>query len=36
VITSTRREGILGRDVLGKVPWLLHGSRGELWLLAPK
>jgi hypothetical protein len=33
----TRRdepEGLLGRDVLGKCVWLLHGPRRELWLLA--
>jgi hypothetical protein len=35
VITDTR-HGILGRDVLGKLPWLLHGPRREMWLLAPK
>ncbi|HEX6813527.1 MAG TPA: aspartyl protease family protein [Planctomycetota bacterium] len=29
----TGDEGRLGRDVLGKMPWVLHGPRGELWML---
>jgi predicted aspartyl protease len=36
LVTSTPRHGCLGRDVLGKCTWLLHGPRHELWLLAPE
>ena len=33
VVTSCADEGLLGRDVLGRCVWLLHGPRRELWLL---
>ena len=36
VVTDTKHEGVLGRDVLGELPWLLHGPRHELWVLATK
>jgi len=34
VTRSNSREGLLGRDVLGKCVWLLHGPRREIWLIA--
>ena len=34
VVSDVAREGQLGRDVLGKLPWVLHGPRSELWLLS--
>jgi len=36
VVTDAKYEGVLGRDVLGEMPWLFHGPRRELWLLATK
>lgn len=33
LVTAGEDEGLLGRDVLGTFPWLLHGERRELWLL---
>jgi clan AA aspartic protease (TIGR02281 family) len=36
VVTDAKFEGVLGRDVLGEMPWLFHGPRRELWLLATK
>jgi predicted aspartyl protease len=33
VVAASEHEGALGRDVLGSVPFLLHGPRRELWLL---
>ncbi|MFY9344519.1 MAG: hypothetical protein WAT39_18645 [Planctomycetota bacterium] len=36
VVNRREGEGLLGRDVLGKCPWLLHGPRRELWLLEPR
>lgn len=33
VVTAIDGEGLLGRDVLGTFPWLLHGPRHELWVL---
>jgi hypothetical protein len=36
VVTDAKFEGRLGRDVLGEMPWLFHGPRRELWVLATK
>jgi len=36
VTRSNSGEGLLGRDVLGKCVWLLHGPRREIWLLAKR
>lgn len=33
LLVTARDDGVLGRDVLNKLPWLLHGPRRELWLL---
>ena len=33
VVTRRADEGLLGRDVLGRFQWLVHGPRRELWLL---
>lgn len=33
LVTAKEGEGLLGRDVLGTFPWLLHGPRHELWVL---
>lgn len=36
LVSANPRHGVLGRDVLGRLPWLLHGPRQELWVLAPR
>jgi predicted aspartyl protease len=36
LVTASGHEGVLGRDVLATVPFLLHGPRGELWVLQAK
>lgn len=33
LVTARDGGGLLGRDVLGTFPWLLHGPRHELWVL---
>lgn len=33
LVTATELPCRLGADVMGKMPWLLHGPRHELWLL---
>lgn len=33
VVTEAARSPVLGRDVLGRFSWILHGPRHELWLL---
>ncbi|MBL8751445.1 MAG: retroviral-like aspartic protease family protein [Planctomycetes bacterium] len=35
VVATSSAEGRLGRDVLARVVWMLHGPRRELWLLEP-
>ena len=36
VVTEAVGDAAIGRDVLAKFVWLLHGPRRELWQLAPK
>lgn len=33
LVVGAGHAGWLGRDVLSRQPWLLHGPRRELWLL---
>ena len=36
VVTDAKFEGVLGRDVLGEMPWLFHGPLREMWVLAAR
>ena len=36
VVVEDEDTPVLGRDVLAKFDWILHGPRSELWLLVPK
>jgi hypothetical protein len=36
IVTEAAGSPVLGRDVLGRFNWILHGPRHELWLLDQK